>query len=423
MKTLSIALKDTLITFRDRSALLLMLVAPLVIALIMGLAFGGSAEDTSPISRIPVVVVNQDEGELGTEFVNVIVGIEVNTTENEQPLFTVTEMDDVEAAKSQIETGSARGVIVIPAAFSENLQSESVETPSALVQVFTDPAATVSPGIVRGVVGRIATGFSTVVIGNSVAVNQLLDVDELPVAVLQELGSLETILRDVNAGFGETEAGRSRINIQTGTVGDGEGFNLLNYFVPSMAIFFLMFAVFDGTRSILEEERDGTLHRLMSTPTPTGNIVLGKILGTFLTGILQFVVLVLVSGLVFGVDWGKEPLGMALMVLATVSAATSLGAFVASFARNVAQAGAIGSAVTLVSAILGGNFIDFRSIPEWLNPISRATINRWALEGFFNLAFVGKTLPEVAPNILVLFGMAAVFFTLSVLLFNRRFVA
>ena len=420
MKTLNIALKDTLITFRDRSALLLMLVAPLVIALIMGLAFGGAADDTSPISRIPVIVVNQDEGDLGAEFGNVIAGIEVNTTEGEQPLFSVTEMDDIEAAKSEIETGSARGVIVIPAAFSENLQNE---TPSAQVQVYTDPAATVSPGIVRGVVGRIATGFSTVVIGNQVAVKQLLEIEDLPVAVLQELGSLEDVLRDVNAGFGETEAARDRISIQTGTIGDGEGMNLLNYFVPSMAIFFLMFAVFDGTRSILEEERDGTLHRLMSTPTATSNIVLGKILGTFLTGILQFIVLVLVSGLVFGVDWGKEPLGMALMVLATVSAATSLGALVASFARNVNQAGVIGSVITLVSAILGGNFIDFRAYPEWLNPISRATVNRWALEGFFNLTFVGKTLAEVTPNILVLFGMAAVFFTLSVLLFNRRFVA
>lgn len=77
----------------------------------------------------------------------------------------------------------------------------------------------------------------------------------------------------------------------------------------------------------------------------------------------------------------------------------------------------------MVSAILGGNFIDFRAIPDWLTPISRLTINRWALEGFFNLSFVGYTLPEVALNIFVLFGIAAVFFILSVLLFNRRFVA
>ena len=70
----------------------------------------------------------------------------------------------------------------------------------------------------------------------------------------------------------------------------------------------------------------------------------------------------------------------------------------------------------------GGNFIDFRSIPDWLTPISRLTINRWALEGFFNLTFIGQTLQEVSLNIMVLFGMGVLFFGLSVLFFRRRFV-
>ncbi len=541
MKTLYIAFKDTIITFRDRNALLLMIAAPLIIALVMGLAFGGSADDTTPISRIPVVVVNQDEGDLGVEFARIIENIEVNTADGEQPLFLVTEMSDLAAAQSRIETGDARGVIHVPPSFSAALLAgkgeEATEIKTTLIQVYTDPAAMISPGIIRDVVGRIATGFSTVVIGNVVAVNQVLEAatdiplifvnedsgpladavneafsaenfaglfvlttsddfasaqqrldagevaaiirirtgfsdavmtgaegdtltqqvdilgaedslsapivedvvfaivlgfgsdadpaasEQSPSAVLENLNDLEKILVAETASFGETEAARERISVATSAIGDGEGFNVLNYFVPSMAIFFLMFAVFDGTRSVLDEEREGTLHRLMTTPTPTGQIILGKIGGTFFSGILQFVVLVIISGLVFGVNWGQEPLGMALMVLATVSAATSLGAFVASFARNPNQAGVIGSAITLIFGILGGNFFDFRSIPSWLTPISKATINRWALEGFVNLAFVGQTLQEVSLNIIVLFGMAAVFLTLSILLFNRRFVA
>ena len=80
MKSLSIALKDTLIAFRDRNALMLMFAAPLMIALVMGLAFGGAANDTSPISEIPVVIVNFDEGDLGGQFAEIITSIEVNTT-------------------------------------------------------------------------------------------------------------------------------------------------------------------------------------------------------------------------------------------------------------------------------------------------------------------------------------------------------
>jgi ABC-2 type transport system permease protein len=229
-------------------------------------------------------------------------------------------------------------------------------------------------------------------------------------------------LLEENDRLGRSEAARDWITVSTSMVGESQEFNLLNYFVPSMAIFFLMFTVFDGARSILQEERDGTLHRLMTTPTSRTEILLGKISGVFMTGMLQFAVLVAISGLVFDVDWGNEPLGILLMVLATVAASTSLGAFVVAFARNNNQAGVIGTAITLIFAILGGNFIDFRAIPAWLTPVSRLTINRWALEGFTNLTLLGQSLSDVLPNILVLFGLGGVFFTLSLMLFNRRFV-
>ncbi len=538
MKTWTIALKDTLIRFRDRNAILLMIAAPLLIALVMGAAFGGQNGDTSPIYEIPVVLINADEGDLGQEFLDILTSIEVETTEGAKPLFLATEMSNVEEAKTLIEEGEIRGVVYLPPTFSETLRSgvgEDAERGTATVEVFTDPASSISPGIIRGVVARIASGFSTVLIGNSVAVAQLLNhVTDIPVVFVNEdtgpisdalndafapgnfddlfilttadtlaeaqsqldagdvqaiihitnqfsnavmtgadsatvaetlhvitapeslaaplveglaqqvvrgfgsdadpnapaetlplltnLENLEDILNEENTSFAETEGPRNRITVGSTNVGTGEEFNLLNYFVPSMAIFFLMFAVFDGTQSILEEERDGTLHRMMSTPTSHSAIILGKIGGVFLTGILQFVVLVVVSGVAFSVDWGNDPAGMTLLVLGTVSAATSLGAFIASFARTVNQAGVLGTAITLVSAILGGNFIDFRAIPAWLVPISKLTINRWAMEGFFNLTLGGMGLADVALNIGALFGMAVVFFVLSLVLFNRRFV-
>jgi ABC-2 type transport system permease protein len=429
MKTWTIALKDTLVRFRDRNAILLMIVAPLLISFVMGAAFGGLGDDTSPIYEIPLVIVNADEGELGENFVEIITGIEMDTSEGMKPLFLSTEMTDLGAAKTLIEQGEARGVVYIPAVFSDTLQQNPDNSGKQLVvvQVFTDPASTISPGIIRGVVSRIASGFSTVIIGNVVAINQLTNILENAASpsspeVLTNLGNLENILNEENTSFAETEGPRERISVSSATVGTGEEFNLLNYFVPSMAIFFLMFAVFDGTQSILEEERDGTLHRMMTTPTSRAEIILGKISGAFLTGILQFVVLVLISGPIFGVDWGSDPLGMALLVIGTVAAATSLGAFIASFARTVNQAAVLGSTITLVFAMLGGNFIDYRALPEWLVPISKLTINRWAMEGISNLTFGGTGLAGVTLNIAVLFGLAAVFFVLSLILFNRRFV-
>ncbi|MCF6277590.1 MAG: ABC transporter permease [Anaerolineales bacterium] len=110
------------------------------------------------------------------------------------------------------------------------------------------------------------------------------------------------------------------------------------------------------------------------------------------------------------------------MPLATVIAATSLGAFLASFARNANQAGAIGTTVNLIFAILGGNFVLTVSFPAWLTFLSKLTANRWALDGFVKLALSHGTLVDILPNLGVLLGMAAFFFVLSAALFKRRFV-
>jgi hypothetical protein len=65
-KLFIIALTDLKLIFRDPTALILMLLAPFLITLGMGLVTGrfyGNA--TSGISSITVAIVNQDEGELG----------------------------------------------------------------------------------------------------------------------------------------------------------------------------------------------------------------------------------------------------------------------------------------------------------------------------------------------------------------------
>ncbi len=537
MKAWSIAIKDTLIAFRDRNAILLMIAAPLLISMIMGAAFGNQSGDISPISEIPLIFVNLDEGDLGENFADIITSIEVDTAEGTKTLFAVVEMADKGAALEQVELGKTRGVVVIPPGFSEQLQTESDSSARevVIVEVFTDPAASISPGIMRGVVQRVANGFNTVMIGNIVAIDQLLGTaTDIPVilvnsdpgplgtayletfspenfsdifiittddnvesarkkldsggaqaviqitdgfsqavmegrsgveiartivvfsakdslsapivadaaldiargfstdaktngdveigGVLANLENMADILEAENSSFAETEGARERITINTITLGTGEEFDLLGYFVPSMSIFFLMFAAFEGTRSILAEERDGTLHRLMTTPTSIAQILMGKIGGTFLTGMLQFTVLVLVSSIAFRVHWSDSWLALIIMSLATVFAATSLGAFLASFARNTNQAGSIGTTVNLVFAVLGGNFISTMAFPNWLTVFSKLTINRWALDGFVTLALGGGDLVDILPNVGILCGMAVVFFTLAAALFNRRFV-
>ena len=61
-KILTIAWKEVFLTFTNRNLLIIMILSPLAVATIIGLAFGGSGANDIPIQDIPVAIVNRDQG-------------------------------------------------------------------------------------------------------------------------------------------------------------------------------------------------------------------------------------------------------------------------------------------------------------------------------------------------------------------------
>jgi len=195
-------------------------------------------------------------------------------------------------------------------------------------------------------------------------------------------------------------------------------FDLLAYFAPGMALMFLMYTVSYGGRSILAERAQGTLPRLMISPTHTAQVLGGKVLGIFFTGVAQVGILILASSIFFGVKWG-DTLGVAVLILAAVFGAAGWGMLITAFARTPAQVGSTGSAVMLIFGILGGSFVNLEQLPPLVQTLSKITPNAWGLDGFTTLA-LGGTLKNLAEPITALLVMGTVLFSISVVLFNRN---
>ena len=117
-KLFLVALKDLRLIFRDRSALVLMLLAPFVLAIGMGALTGAfSGGNDSGISHIPVIIVNQDEGELGEALEDVFQSSELD--ELVDPIFS----DDFVQAQKQVDEDQASGAIYVPDGFTSSIIS------------------------------------------------------------------------------------------------------------------------------------------------------------------------------------------------------------------------------------------------------------------------------------------------------------
>lgn len=422
-KALHVAWKDIRIRVTDHSAFIYLLLTPFVLTLILGAAFGGFGGGSSGPRAIPVAVVSLDDGELGQALVDVFTSKDLSDLLDVQVKATAAE------ARSAVDEENLAAAVIIPAGLTEAIAPAGFDVSQGMalfsggfqleqinVTVYTNPTWPISANIVKSIVEAFAWQVSSSTIGGYVSVEQLLTSGKLnPAGIMPYVQGMAERLQ-------AQDQWQQLIALRQETVSGAETGSdtdwIIAYYAPSMAIMFLAFGVTFGTRTILEEERSGTLGRLLTTPTSAVSILGGKLVSTFLMGLLQFGVLVGASAIIFGLSWG-EPSAVTLLSLVLVAAMTGLGMALAGVVRSEEQVNTWGVAVLLVFSAVSGNFMPRFAFPPWLKTVGLLTPNAWALEGFTKLG-TGGGLGDIGVEIVALTVMAVALFAVGVVGFRRR---
>jgi ABC-2 type transport system permease protein len=414
-KLFLIGIKDLKLIFRDRAALTFMLLAPFLLTIGMGFVTGRFSGRTSGLSDIPVIIVNLDKQDLGNALENLFNSKDLADLMKPLDSHNV----DPEAARQLIDANKASAAVIIPAGFTRSIipdagtifDQNSVQPAPIKIEVYANPTSPTSAGVIKAIVDEFVSRVEEGRTSGMTSIVQLMS------SGLLNPQDAATEARSLFQNVDQTES--TVITLKT----DKEGaqavqFDPLAYFAPGMALMFLMYTVSHGGRSILAERAQGTLPRLMISPTHTVQILGGKVLGIFFTGVAQVGILILASSLFFGVKWG-DTLGVAVLILAAVFGAAGWGMVITALARTPAQVGSTGSAVMLIFGILGGSFINISQLPAFVQTLSKITPNAWGLDGFTTLA-LGGTLKNLAEPITALLVMGTVLFGISVVLFSRN---
>ncbi len=410
-KTFLIGFKDIRLAFRDPTALLMMLLAPFLLTLGLGFVTGHfSGSDNSGISHIPVLLVNLDGGELGSALVDVF------KSDDLSELVNVIEMDDPSAARQRIDADAATAAIIVPEGFTTSIipaEGQPVQTETVQIEFYSNPTSPTSAGVVRTILDQFISQVEIGRVGAQVVMTQLVMNGLVPVANAEQAG------REIGANLAETIEDSPAITLNS-VANDGKAieFDILAYMAPGMALMFLMYTASYGGRVLLDERNRGTLPRLLVSPTTAAQVLGGKVLGTFLTGVAQVLILIIASALFFQLQWG-DALGVLVLTLAAVFAAVGWGMLIAAFARTPGQVTWIGTAIMLTFGLLGGTFVNTGSMPGWFNVINKITPNAWGLDGFATLS-MGGGLADIGVPVLALLVMGTALFLVAVFVFNRR---
>src|SRR5574339_880620 len=114
-KLVLIGIKDLQLIFRDRAALIFMLLAPFLLTIGMGFVTGRFSGSSGGVSDIPVVIVNLDKEQLGNALADVF------SSQDLADLMEPTASSDPEAARRLIDGDKASAAVIIPEGFTRSI--------------------------------------------------------------------------------------------------------------------------------------------------------------------------------------------------------------------------------------------------------------------------------------------------------------
>ena len=182
-----------------------------------------------------------------------------------------------------------------------------------------------------------------------------------------------------------------------------------NFSLPGNLVMYLMMnlLIFGGA-TLAAERRNGVIRRLMVYPVNRGELVMGKIYGLMLLGVVQIVFFLAIGKFLFHVNLGANLLGVTITLLVFSWVAGSLGVLVASL--TAAEDRVIGICVlaSLLMAALGGCWWPLEIGPPALKTIALCLPTGWALAALHQLISFGSGLDAVIVPLAVLFGFGAI---------------
>lgn len=378
VKALAIVRIELTRLLRDRANLFFVFLFPLLLIVFLGAQFGGDFS-----TRIGVVAPDDDPAAATVaERLDALDGI------------AVVEVADTDTLVDEVDRGLLAAGLVLPEGYGDALtevepvevrflgraDATSVSLRSLITAVLAEQE---QPGAAAQLlaVGRAATG------GEAVPVAELR---AAAVAVQAEAGSIEVTATTLGVdALAEEFAGLNQFDL-------GASSQLFLFtFLTSLA----------GSAALIQTRQYGVATRMLSTPTSVTTVLLGTAGGRFAIALFQALYIIVVSALVFGVNWG-DPLATTLVVLLFCVAAAAAAMLIGSVFKNDSQASGAGVGIGLGAAALGGSMVPIELYPQGVAQVARITPHAWANEAMAELVRRDGTVVDILPQLGALTGFA-----------------
>jgi ABC-2 type transport system permease protein len=400
---------------RDRGALALSFLLPVVFFSIFAVIFGGR-RDTTP--KVAVLIVDEDHSRASGRLItglqhegSLVVKTRPDPVKGaEQPEYTAA------TAETAVKTGIAPVALIIPHGFGENPIAFGPSANRPPVRMLEDSSDMIAPQVVAGLLQKVAmTSMPDVMAEQGSKIFDLLSGGLTP-EQRDRIGQSLRVLRDQqDSGAAQPASGNAGVIAVTtrSVVGENKNHPMVSFYAAAIGVMFLLFTTSGAAGALLDEAESGTLDRVLSSRVTMTTLLLGKLTFNAALAFSQLVLMFLWGWAVFQLDlWSHIP-GFIVMGVSTAVAVAAFGMLLASLCRTRAQLGALSTLVILVMSSIGGSMFPRFLMPEAMQKAGLLTINAWAIDGFTKIFWRDEPISHLGPQVLVLVTTAIALFAIA----------
>jgi ABC-2 type transport system permease protein len=393
-KIFAIAWKDAVIRFASSSELLFFIILPIVFTFLIA----GGVPSGDDDNRIRLVVVDQANTSISQEII-----AELNNSTAVRP--DVVSLDE---AEEQFSSRNASVILIIPA----DLDLKTIQDGTAQLDFRQQPNnldASIAHRAIQTAIRRVTS-----------AVNAA----NLAVEEAEARGTFESST-DEQAYFDEAfklakslqEEIPERVDVIEGQTEDDFDYDPRANTSAGQLITWVFVPLLGISGLFAYERQQGTLRRVLTTPTSKATFLLGTISGQVIIALLQMTLLVLFGRYALGLHWG-DPFALAIILICTALAAAAIGSTMGTFIKTEGQATGLSVMTGMVMAMMGGCWYPIELFPSVVQNIVKILPTTWAMQGLLDLVLRGGGLVDILPEAGVLLAFAAVFFSVGVIRFR-----
>ena len=394
-KIFAIAWKDAIIRFASKSEWLFFIILPLTFTFLVSGGTPSGDED----NRIRLLVVDESQTAISQQVLS----------ELENSAAVHAEVVSREEAEGQFDDRRASAVFIIPA----GIDIESLQNASAAVELLQHPNnqnATIAGRAVLTAIRQVSNSIS--------AAQNAVNVREAKQPFASEAEKQAYFENSLEMAQSIQEDAPERVTVIEGTTPDQVDYDPRANSSAGQLITWVFIPLFGISALFAYERQQGTLRRLLTTPSRKATFLLGTISGQVSLALIQMFLLIGFGVLVMKLNWGREPLALSVLLFASALAAAAFGTTMGTFIKTSSQASGLSIMFGMVFALMGGCWYPLELFPPAIQNAVKILPTTWAMQGMLDLGLRGGGLMDILPEAGVLLGFAVIFFTIGVMRFR-----